>query len=269
MKILFDGSVYEEENRLVGIDDRGLQYGDGLFETMYWNGEAVRNLDLHLKRLKKGTEILGLEVNEVLEPGAQEKKITSLIEENKLSGKLRIKWMIWRRPGGLYLPQTESFHELIKVMPYSPGPAMVRSADFADSIHLSYSQISPLKTISALPYVMAARECRERGLDDLILLSDRGKVAECLYANLFWGSGKELYTPSLQTGCIEGVRRKELMNILPDLGYSIEEAESHPEKLLMASYAFRTNANAIVPIHRIADRIYASVPQDILFVDRD
>jgi branched-subunit amino acid aminotransferase/4-amino-4-deoxychorismate lyase len=262
MKILFDGSIYPEAKAVLPVSDRGLQYGDGVFETMLMADGRIRNLSYHIERLRQGMKALKME-GELSESDITD-KATSLARENGLNGLIRIKWVIWRKSGGLYTPASADIHEMVRASEYTPGLPEVKKADFAESAYLCYSAVSRFKTISALPYVIASIECREKGMDDMILLSGEGKVAECLYANLFWGTGKNLYTPSLLTGCIEGVRRRALLEHLPDMGYTITETTSHPEDLLMAAFAFRTNATSIVPLHRIADRTYRPVPEDIL-----
>ncbi|MGB3181891.1 MAG: aminotransferase class IV [Cyclobacteriaceae bacterium] len=262
MKILFDGIIYPETTPLLTFSDRGLLYGDGIFETMLMTDGHIRNLSGHVNRISEGMKVLQIQ-GKIAEDVIREKAI-SLAKEHALTGMVRVKWVIWRKPGGLYTPASEDFHELIKVTPFSPGTAEVQKADFAEKAIVSYSAISRFKTVSALPYVLASIECRDRSMDDLIILSADGNVAECLYSNLFWGTGRLLHTPSLQTGCIEGVRRKALLKHLPELGYTIKETLSRPQELLSADYTFRTNATSIVPIRQIASHTYQSVPDDIL-----
>ena len=65
--------------------------------------------------------------------------------------------------------------------------------------------------MSALPYVMAGIEKQNRGLDDLIILSTKDHVSECIASNIFWLRKGTIYTPSLRSGCIEGIRRAQLI----------------------------------------------------------
>jgi len=63
----------------------------------------------------------------------------------------------------------------------------------------------------------------EQGLDEVVLLNERGEVSECTSANLFVAQGGKVFTPPLASGCLPGVTRAVL----------IEEIRGVTEKTLM------------------------------------
>lgn len=104
----------------------------------------------------------------------------------------------------------------------------------ADTVFLQKTAFSHLKTISALPYVMAGIEKKEKGLEEIILLDQDGYIAEASSSNLYFLdlSNRSIYTPSLQTGCINGVSRRYLFKNAKKFDLEMKEVLWLPEDLM-------------------------------------
>jgi branched-chain amino acid aminotransferase/4-amino-4-deoxychorismate lyase len=132
-----------------------------------------------------------------------------------------------------------------------PEVSVKEQAFFYDAVPLSFSVISAFKTCNALPYVLAAIAKTRAEADDMILLDVNGNVSECIASNLFWMKGKTVYTPSLLSGCIEGVMRKMLIKGLEAAGYTIEEGLFPKETLLQADCVFCCNVAGLQFIRQV------------------
>jgi branched-chain amino acid aminotransferase len=90
-------------------------------------------------------------------------------------------------------------------------------------------------------------EAHEAGFDEVVLLNERGEVAECTAANIFAVRAGKVLTPPLQSGCLEGVTRGVVLDIGPAAGVPVEERTLRAEDLYGADEVFisSTNRNVI------------------------
>src|SRR5690606_1335213 len=112
-------------------------------------------------------------------------------------------------------------------------------------IRLSYSALSSLKTCSALPYVLAGIEKKSRNLDEILILDGQNRLAECSSSNLFWLKNGNIYTPSLESGCIAGVMRRHILHQARQSRIEIQEVLENPETLLTADQVFCCNVTGV------------------------
>ncbi len=102
--------------------------------------------------------------------------------------------------------------------------------------------LARLKTSSALPYALAARQAVTNCWDDALLTNEHGNLADSTTANIFWTERNKIYTPPLGDGCIAGVMRRHLLDVLPRIGYDASEKTLDPSILKDADSVFLSNA---------------------------
>jgi branched-chain amino acid aminotransferase len=109
------------------------------------------------------------------------------------------------------------------------------------------SPLAGVKVTSWLNNLWNLYEAQQAGCDEVVLLNERGEVAECTAANIFCVQGGRVLTPPLSSGCLEGVTRGIIFEIGPQAGVSVEERTLFPEDLDSADEVFisSTNRNAI------------------------
>jgi branched-chain amino acid aminotransferase/4-amino-4-deoxychorismate lyase len=240
MKAIFNSRITTLEKISLISKNRAFCYGDGLFETIVTGPQRINLIDLHLKRLKKGCEELNLDFQE-FNPEKIKRMIAEIAEENGISGTLRSRLQLWRKPGGLYSPSSKESEFLIEVSPSTqPLFSMANGLGISEKANVNYSAISFAKTMSALPYVLAGIEMKERALDDIVLLNSAGYLAETHSSNLFWSKDNIVFTPALSSGCVEGVMRTFIMNQI-----EVKEVLASPSVLNFADSVFTTNASGI------------------------
>lgn len=252
MTALFNNQRCSDEI-LCLVNDRALQFGDGFFETIRVRNDQPCLLDYHLSRLSEGAEASGFLLPSYLTKEKFSADIRSLMKENKLAGEATAKLIAWRSNGDqkAYLSKAKESNLLLLVKPPSPLPGEKKTAGFSDDVFLHYWKLSRFKTISALPYVTAARERDDKGLDELIILSTEGYVSECVSSNIFWMLKEKIYTPSLKTGCVAGVMRRFIMEQFEKQNVPVEEVEATTDELLKAEAVFTSNSQGIQSIRSI------------------
>lgn len=232
--INYNGNLTPSGSASLEISNRGFQYGDGIFETIIFRKKEIMFLNEHWERISESVD--DLKLNFPFTKKDLENTLLELLEVNGLMGQsARMKLYIWRKAGGLYTPDHFDAEFLLtadqaqrkKILKFD-------KVGFADTIFLQKTSLSHLKTISALPYVMAGIEKREKGLEEIILLDQDGYVAEASSSNLYFLDLKNrtIYTPSLHTGCINGVSRRYLFKYAKQFDLEIKEVLWLPEDLI-------------------------------------
>lgn len=183
MYCIFNNEILPENSLLAHPLQRGFSYGDGVFETcLYANGE-VHFLDAHLTRLRTGCQILSLIPNK-LAMDRLVHNINQLVKENNLGTMARIKILVIRENGGFYASTSDRANVLITATASNGIEQVEAKADISRKVILQSSAWSGIKTINALPYVMAGIEKRDRGWGEILLCNANGKVIEAGSSNL-------------------------------------------------------------------------------------
>ncbi|GAB3547451.1 aminotransferase class IV [Spirosoma fluminis] len=243
MNLVYNSDILSENEFTIDASDRAFQYGDGLFETIRYERGQLWFWPDHYDRLTQGLSALQLNLPADVDASTLKRLILELLAANGLSDQpARIKIQVWRRPGGLYTPTHHDGNFLISARPgRSFAVTGQTNVVIYNSFRLSPSPISSFKTINALPYVLAGLYKQEQGSDDVILLDTQGHLAECIASNLFWIANNTLYTPSLQSGCIGGIARRQMLNTFPN----VQEGLFLPDTLLNADVVFAANVMGI------------------------
>lgn len=241
-----NGSIVDTSQAQVSIGDRGLMYGDGLFETVRVRGGEPVRWERHLRRMRGGARILS--INGIAKDFDPAPIIRQVCEANELAD-ARVRVTITRgvneTPGRITGPgDSPTVIITADSLPVQdPAPARVVTSS------MRRDEKSPLNRVKSLNYltnIFARMEAERCGVDDAILLNTLGFVAEGTVANLFMVSRDMLVTPSLDQGILPGTVREELIELAPGWGYGVEERPILPEELLDADELFFTNAIALI-----------------------
>ena len=253
MKAIFNSRLIEIDSLTLNSKNRAFCYGDGLFETIVTGPNRINLTDFHLERLTRACSVLHLNPPPFSSHDLKE-MIYQLTDLNELNGCLRARIQVWREDGGLYSPERSASSFLLEVVETTkPAFSQKGSIGLSTLSKISHTAISFAKTMSALPYVLAGIEMQQKKLDDIILLDDQGNLAETHSSNLFWIEGDQIFTPSLQTGCIEGVMRRLILETL-----EVTEIIAKPEMLIKADSIFSSNASGICYFNSFRNNEYSS-----------
>lgn len=231
----------------VDVEDRAFQYGDGLFETLRYQGGRVAFWPDHYDRLSRGMAACRLDPPADVTSDALHGQLLALLDRNELTTQtVRIKIQAWRQPGGLYTPTNCRANILITARPGQSFAVSERERmGIFDGVRLSPSVVSAYKTTSALPYVLAGLAKQDGDFDDMLLLDTHGHAAECIASAVFWVRGETVCMPSLETGCIDGILRRQLLRLAPEMGFRTQQGLFSPEELAVVDAVFCGNVMGI------------------------
>jgi branched-chain amino acid aminotransferase len=123
------------------------------------------------------------------------------------------------------------------------------------------SPLAGVKVTSWLTNVWCLNEAQKAGWDEVVMLNERGEVAECTAANIFCVRGGRVATPPLTAGCLEGVTRGVLLEIGAGAGAAVEERMLLPEDLYAAEEVFISSTNrSVLAVGEIDGRKIAAAP---------
>lgn len=225
------------------IPNRAMNFGDGIFETMMFDGEKIRFFKLHLERLQ-----LGMETLKIAGFSSGFSALESWIREAFPGQRLRVRWNVFRGGAGKYSPDTDEAVQTLHLQTFTPSPQVKLQTSFAEELVLFPYPWSHCKTLNALPYIIAAQERQVRNLDELILMDYKGKVAEASSSNIFWRKGKKVYTPALECGCIAGVARRAILEKIPRF---VTQGVFGSNELLSADQVWVSNVAGISYLEKI------------------
>ncbi len=123
------------------------------------------------------------------------------------------------------------------------------------------SPLAGVKVTSWLNNVWGLYEAQQQGFDEVVLLNERGEVAECTAANIFCARGGRVLTPPLSAGCLAGITRSVLLEIGARAGMPVEEHPLFPEDLYASEEVFISSTNrSVLPVIEINGRKIAVAP---------
>lgn len=240
------------------LPNRGLAFGDGFFETLIFADNRLRLAADHCQRMHQAAAALYLTLPAALAtPEALAATLVCLAAANTLPA-ARLRLQLWRAGGGRYTPTTEAAEWLATAEAFVPDDTPVAKADFALETHSIHSPLSFCKGPQAWLYVRAAHERQQRGLDEIILCDVAGNVAEAGAAAIFWMKNDVLFTPALETGCVAGVRRAQVLRAAKAAGVACHEGLFGPSELLAAEAVFSANVAAVRPVLCVATNQFAA-----------
>ncbi|UZD23828.1 aminotransferase class IV [Algoriphagus halophytocola] len=235
--------------------NRAGNFGDGLFETMIAVDGKIRFFDKHLQRLSEGMALLGLD-SCCIDPD----ELSQLIASKSLGQVLRLRWNVFRAGAGKYTPESSTLIQQLIISAHQSGPAVKNKVAIAKTMCLYPTVWSACKTLNAMPYVLANKERRERGLDEIILMDYRGFVSEAGSSNIFWRKEDEFFTPALACSCINGVSRRVIFEAFLKKKIILHEGEFTLDELLLADQVFVTNCTGISYLSELDEKKFEISP---------
>jgi branched-chain amino acid aminotransferase len=273
---LHNGKVKEVAEASLFPGQLGLLSGWGVFTTLRVVDGALFAWERHWARMSRDAQLLNVEMPR--EPGQVEPDLLRLVEVNETPN-CTMRLVVVRNSGGLW-----------------EGPASGRASDtialtadskrWGKSVRLGIqpharhaaSDFTRAKVLSWAHNLRWAERAQEQGFDEVLLLNEFGRVAECTSANVFAVFGQEVATPPLSEGCLPGITREVLLEVGRLQGVQMVERELTVGELYRADEVFITSTTrGILPVTEIAGTVL-SARGDVCerlsrafheFVDRD
>lgn len=231
-----------ESRHCIDISDRGLQYGDGLFETIEVIAGKPLFLSRHLQRLQQGCQILLIPCPDLNLLSAEAQQICEGTEQGVL------KLMLTRGSGGRGYRQPPEISPS-RICSLHPHPGYTDQL-YRQGINLRFCDkrlaINPdlagIKHLNRLEQVLARAEWQDDEIHEGLMLDSEGYVVEGTMSNLFWVENGQLRTPMLDRCGIRGVLRALVIELAHAAGIEVLETRIGASRLLQADEIFVTNS---------------------------
>ena len=241
--INFNGELLFKENIKLTTDNRGFKYGDGIFETIKVVHKKVIFWEDHYFRLMASMRMLRMKIPMEFTLEFLEKEILKTVAVLEDGTNFRVRLNVFRKDGGLYTPKTNAINYLIEASESNYKTKETYEIDVFKDFYNYSGLLSTIKTNNRMLNTLASIYANENDLDNCILVNERKGVVEVANANIFIVKNNIVKTPALTEGCIKGVVRGKVIDLLiKNKDFTIEETVISPFEIQKADEVFITNA---------------------------
>jgi branched-chain amino acid aminotransferase len=261
--INFNGRIVSEDANVLA-QNRGFLYGDAVFETVKIVNNKILFLEDHYFRLMSSMRVVRMEIPMNFTMEYLEEQILLLVKNANLISSSRARITVYRNDGGYYLPQNNTVSFLIKATELEQKEYSFEEKEYEVDLYKDFyvtkQLLSSIKTTNRLINVTGSIYAHENGLDNCILLNDSKNVVEALQGNIFMLTGTKLITPPVSEGCLNGVMRKQILELArKTIGIEVEEAIISPFDLQKANELFITNViKGVQPITKYRKKEFST-----------
>lgn len=253
-----NGSLRSGDDFKLGIDNRAFKYGDGIFDTLKFQDGDLCFLEDHYFRLMSSMRMLRMRIPMDFTLDYYEEQIRLTLEANDLKEQGRVRVNVFRQDGGLYTPLSNEINFLIEATPMPVLSDDLIEIELFKDFPLASGLLSTIKTNNRMVNILCSIFAKENGYQNCILINEKKELAEALNANIFLVKGNEILTPSLDSGCINGIIRKKLIELLKkETKFDLKELSISPFDLLKVDEVFLTNSiNEILAVDHYRKKKY-------------
>lgn len=217
----------------------GLLAGWGVFSTLRVADGVLFAWERHWARITRDAAAMHVPLPQDSEH--VRRKLLELVEANSAPN-CTLRVVIVRNGGGMWAgPSNGRASDVIALT--------ANSKEWGDSVKLAYQrqarhaacEFAGTKITSWAMNLTWLEKAQERGFDEVILLNERGEVAECTSANIFIAKGSEVWTPPLSSGCLPGITREVILGEVRVPGIKVIEKTVMPADLEGADEVFITS----------------------------
>ena len=257
----YNGELFAEESVLLSTKNRAFKYGDGLFETIKATKTKVIFWEDHYFRLMASMRMLRMKIPMSFTLEFLEQEILKTIPTQNEASFYRIRLTVFRKDGGFYTPETNEIDFLIEASPLNYETKKEYAIDVYKDFYNYSGLLSTVKTTNRMLNTLASIFSKENNLDNCVLINENKGVVEVANGNIFILIDTTVKTPALTEGCIKGIVRKKVLEIIqenPD--YTIEETTISPFEIQKAEEVFITNAIiGVQPVTQFKKKTFTTV----------
>ncbi|MCJ7467193.1 MAG: aminotransferase class IV [Maribacter sp.] len=245
----FNGDIRTDDQRFLDHENRGLRYGDALFEQLRVAQGEICFWEEHYLRLMASMRILRMDIpmkftmeyleNEIL-------KTVANCTEGDPKNATHVRFTVFRNNGGEYLPVANEVSFIIEADRLPASFYVFDESPYEVELFKDYyanaGLLATLTTNNRILNVLGSIFAKENGYDDCLLLNTNKQVVEALDGNLFMVNGTTITTPPILDGCLNGTLRHQVIAIIDKLeDLILKEASISPFDLQKADELFITN----------------------------
>ena len=239
----FNGQLLFEENIKLTKENRGFKYGDGIFETIKVNNNKIVFWEDHYFRLMASMRMLRMKIPMSFTLEFLEQEVLKTVAVQDASTSFRVRLNVFRKDGGLYAPKTNEIDYIIDVKTNTYNTKKDYKIDVFKDFYNYSGLLSTIKTNNRMLNTLASIYAQENDLDNCVLINEKKGVSEVTNGNIFILKGNTVKTPAVTEGCIKGIIRKKVIEIILKNGdYILEETNISPFEIQKSDEVFITNA---------------------------
>ncbi|WP_333809978.1 aminotransferase class IV [Flavobacterium sp.] len=257
----YNGNI--QKNSSISIENnRGFLFGDSIFETIKVLDNKVLFLEDHYFRLMASMRICRMEIPMNFTMEYFEEQIVNLVQTLPASNSFRVRFSVYREAEGFYLPKTRNVQFIVTAFPLNSDLYVFGKENYEVELYkdfyISKQLLTTLKTNNKMLQITGSIFADENGYDNCLVLNDEKNVVEALQSNVFMKTGNVLVTPPVSDGCLNGIMRKQVLEILKKMeGIEVKETSISPFDLQKADELFLTNViSGIQPITKYRKKEY-------------
>ena len=247
--INFNGEIIEKEKFSLELSNRAFRFGDSIFETIRVFDGKIIFLNQHFSRLKSTLNIVKMSIPEYFTKEYLKSEILKLIESHQSGLNARIRFTVYRKASSsIYFVNTnDGFDFVIEYSPLSNrnfgNDISSYEIDIFDEIKKTSGILSQIKTNNVLLHSIAGSVATEKSIDNIVLLNENGCLTEAVNANIFIVKENMVVTPKLTDGCVDGIMRNNVIDIVnKKTNYQSEVRSIDANELLSCDEVFLTNS---------------------------
>ncbi|QXP62707.1 aminotransferase class IV [Polaribacter sp. R2A056_3_33] len=241
--INFNGALIDPENIKLSSENRAFKYGDAIFESVKVMHKKVVFWEDHYFRLMASMRMLRMRIPMEFTLEFLEQEILKTVASQGSANTYRVRLNVFRKDGGLYTPKTNKIDYTIEASESSYQTKESYSLDVYKDFYNYSGLLSTIKTNNRMLNTLASIFADENDLDNCILLNEKKGVVEVTNGNIFVIKGNVIKTPALSEGCIKGIVRNKVIEILSkNKDFTLEETSISPFEIQKADEVFITNA---------------------------
>ncbi len=239
----FNGKLIEQSAFSLSAANRAFKYGDAIFETLKIKNSSIVFWEDHYFRLMASMRMLRMEIPMEFTLEFLEEEILKTVQASAFKDQARVRLSVFRKDGGKYTPLTNEVDYLVEVSENTSSVKESYRIDLFKDFYNYSGLLSTIKTSNRMLNTLASIYKEENEFDNCILLNEKKGIVEAINANIFIVKGNEVKTPSLEEGCIKGIIRKKVIELLQkNEDYTIVETGISPFEMQKADEVFLTNA---------------------------
>ncbi len=267
--INLNGEILTSDTLLFN-SNRGFLYGDSVFETLKIVDSKILFFEDHYFRLMASMRIVRMEIPTSFTMEYLEEQILNLAKVNKFEQSARVRFTVFRNDGGYYLPETRDISFLIQVKLLENKEYLFKKSlyevDLYKDFFVAKQLLSTLKTNNKILHITGSIYANENGFQNCLLINNEKNIVEALNGNFFMKTGNQLVTPPLTEGCLNGIMRKQVLQLASKIeNLEVAEAIISPFDLQKADELFITNIIAgIQPITKYRKKEFETSTSKLL-----
>ena len=261
--ININGVLQSPETQL-SVFNRSFLYGDGVFETLKIVNNKILFFEDHYFRLMASLRIVRMEIPMKFTMEYLESEVLTLVNSLNIENSARVRITVFRNEGGFYAPKDNAVSYVITAQSLENERYSIEEkyyeVDLYKDFMVATQLLSTLKTTNKIIHVTASVFAKENALDNCLLVNTDKNVIEATNGNIFMLTGNTLITPPISEGCLNGVMRKQILELAKKLeNIEVIESPISPFELQKADELFITNViSGIQPITKYRKKEFSS-----------